>query len=73
MLIRPPYTSPPPYIRPQICNPINIPNVSPTPLLNIGPSNLSSLRNIKFTKNATLPQVLPCKNPSRQLTDQCQQ
>ena len=27
---------------------------------NIGPSNLSSLLKIKFTKNVTLAQVFPC-------------
>ena len=51
---------------PQTCKSINIPNTSPptprpiyicpsNPSLNIGPSNLPSLCNIKFTRNVTLP------------------
>ena len=35
------------------------PNPNP-PAPNIGPSDLSSLRIIKFTKSATLPQVFSC-------------
>ena len=50
----PVYKSPRIYAR-QICNPINILNITrPPPRIfstpNIGPSNLLSLRNIKFTK-----------------------
>ena len=65
-----PVNTPPPVYKspriyaPQICNPINIPNISPPPrihaLPNIGPLNLSSLRNIKFPKNVSLPQVFSC-------------
>ena len=50
----------------QICNPINIPNISPHRICappNIGPSNLPSLRNNMFTKNVTLPQVFSCISP----------
>ena len=38
------------------------PNISPPYIqpLNIDPSNLSSLLNIKFIKNVTLPQVFSC-------------
>ena len=62
----PPYIPPPPHIHPQICNPINIPNISPHRICappNIGPSNLPSLRNNMFTKNVTLPQVFSYISP----------
>ena len=74
-LIRPSWTSPHPNIRPQICNPISIPNIIPHPYTRPHTPHpptpikstkhqvyeiLSSLRIIKFTKNVTLPQVFWC-------------
>ena len=58
----PPVCKPTRIYAPQICNPINIPNIR-SPYIcppNIGPSTLPSLRNIKFTKNVPLPQVFSC-------------
>ena len=54
---------------PQIYNPVNILNICPRYIhphpprpahANIGPSNLSDLQNINFTKNVTLTQVFSC-------------
>ena len=64
-LIYPPYIPPPPRIctrkyLTQLTTQIQAP---PPPIyapLNIGPLNLSSLPNIKFTENVTLPKVFSC-------------